>query len=82
MLITDIEMPGQSGFELADALSAERPELPILFMSGVDRGDLRIQQRLGRHRAFLEKPFSPDALLAEILELAAPPLHRLARAAG
>ena len=76
MLITDIEMPGQSGFVLADKLTFERPDLPVLFMSGSSRNDPRLHGRHGRRRAFLEKPFTERALLAGIFELAAPPVRR------
>jgi CheY-like chemotaxis protein len=77
MLITDVEMPGQSGFTLADALLAERPRLPILFMSAT----VPEARHLGG-RPFLEKPFTEASLLAEIFELASPVIPRVAYAAG
>jgi len=43
MLITDVEMPGQSGFALADKLTRDRPDLPVLFMSGSYRDDPRLR---------------------------------------
>lgn len=33
-MITDVEMPGMSGFTLAAEVSARRPLMPVLFMSG------------------------------------------------
>jgi CheY-like chemotaxis protein len=76
MLITDIQMPGPSGFALAAKLTLERPDLPVLFMSGSYRHDPRLHSRLRGRRAFLEKPFGEQAFLAAIFELAAPPLRR------
>jgi two-component system, cell cycle sensor histidine kinase and response regulator CckA len=61
LLITDVVMPGMNGRELADALRAERPDLPVLFMSGytdLEQGLLE----LPRSR-FLPKPFSVEQLL-------------------
>jgi len=64
LLITDVIMPGMNGVELRDQVTAMRPGIKTLFMSGysedlVARGGV-IEQ--GIH--FLEKPFSP-AVLAE-----------------
>jgi CheY-like chemotaxis protein len=82
MLITDIEMPGKSGFALADQLTLDRPDLPVLFMSGSYRHDPRLRDRLGRRSAFLEKPFTEQSLLAEVFELAAQPIRRASCSAG
>lgn len=79
MVITDIEMPGESGFALADDLAVERPDLPLLFMSARYRDDPRLDARLHGRRAFLPKPFTERSLLAEIFELAAPPIHGIWR---
>jgi CheY-like chemotaxis protein len=62
VVITDIGMPEFDGFELAGRLHAERPDLPVVFMSGYGDTD-----PVG---PFLQKPFAPDALvrmLAEVL---------------
>ena len=34
LLLTDANMPGKSGIELANALVADRPGLPVIVMSG------------------------------------------------
>jgi DNA-binding NtrC family response regulator len=80
MLITGIDIEGQSGFTLADELSAERPELPILFTSPGD--DPRFDDYVHGRRAVLETPFTERELLAEVFGLAAPPIRLVARAAG
>jgi CheY-like chemotaxis protein len=35
VVVTDLKMPGMNGDELADKLQAQRPNLPVLFVSGV-----------------------------------------------
>ena len=49
-LITDVQMPGVDGYELAKRASSERPGLCIFVMSGRDPG------RKGY--AFIRKPFT------------------------
>ena len=66
LLFTDVIMTGMSGRELAEALWARDPELKVLFQSGytddmvVRRGVLRSEV------AFLQKPFTVDALAKKI----------------
>lgn len=58
-IITDVQMPELSGFDLAEEAARMRPALPVVFMSGAYIGsDAAIRTRLGPGRAFLEKPFS------------------------
>lgn len=73
LLVTDLDMPGLAGGELAQALSAQRPDLSVLFISGRpaprDLGD----RVVGRTAAFLAKPFTLEQLAAAVAELAGPP---------
>lgn len=68
LLATDVIMPGLSGDELAQHLSALRPDMKVLYLTGYPedlvsrQGDL-VQKRL------LQKPFSPDALLQKVREV-------------
>jgi PAS domain S-box-containing protein len=66
LLLTDVIMPGANGPELADRMSATRPGLKVLFMSGYPGGAL---DGLGLRRervSFLPKPFTPDQLLQQV----------------
>ena len=62
LLLSDVVMPGLSGRDLWDKLSASRPDAKVLFMSGY------IDDAVVRHRIrdaglpFLQKPFSLVAL--------------------
>ncbi len=64
LLITDIDMPGQTGFELADALSIKQPDLLVLFITGGLTSEIT---RTGlTQRNILQKPFTARTLLASV----------------
>src|SRR5580704_9485312 len=63
VLLSDFEMPGITGIELASKLTAERPELKVLLMSGFRGGMLVLNE--GWH--FLPKPFVSSQLRALIV---------------
>ena len=64
LMITDVRMPGLSGFELATQAKLLRPNLHIVYMSGYYR-DLR-EGRLPTYGVLLQKPVRSDALLNTI----------------
>jgi DNA-binding NtrC family response regulator len=68
LLLSDFQMPGMSGIELATAMTLERPDLKVLLMSGFDGGMLVLNE--GWH--FLAKPFIASQLRALILGLVFP----------
>jgi DNA-binding NarL/FixJ family response regulator len=62
-------MPGLSGRDLADRLTAARPDLRVLFVSGYSGEALAHHGILDPDLAYLEKPFSPDALAIKVREV-------------
>jgi two-component system, cell cycle sensor histidine kinase and response regulator CckA len=62
LLVTDVIMPRAGGRVVAEQLSAARPGLKVLFISGhVD--DPRVREAIeSRGAAFLPKPFTPNDL--------------------
>jgi two-component system, cell cycle sensor histidine kinase and response regulator CckA len=70
-VVSDVVMPGMSGRELVGRLRLRRPDLPVLFLSGYTGDELGEEVRGQPHQAFLQKPFSPDALAAALEELLA-----------
>jgi len=68
LLVTDINLPGASGIEVAQTLRALYPELPVLFMSGNTAHALKDADIPTGRVGFLQKPFLPRALLMKIRE--------------
>ena len=82
LVVTDIQMPDGTGFDLSTEFAADRPQTPVVFMSGgYVPHDPVIRAHLGPRRAFVEKPFRFSALLDRIGEVMAHSA-RVAVAAG
>jgi len=67
LVITDLEMPGKSGLELANYISARDRHLPLLFIS-LHSGEV-LSRLLSPARDFLSKPFSPAALVDKVRQM-------------
>ena len=65
-LIADVRMPGISGLELQDKLTAEKRRIPIIFITGL--GDIPMSVRAMRGGAidFLTKPVDEAALFTSV----------------
>jgi len=61
VVVTDIRMPGASGFELLQAVKARAPGTEVVMMTGhATVADAVQAMRMGAYD-YLEKPFDPDA---------------------
>ncbi len=69
LLLTDVVMPNLGGGELAQRLTASRPGLAVLFMSGYTDGAITQQGVLAEGVALLEKPFSGERLALRVREM-------------
>lgn len=65
-LISDIRMPGIDGIELQLRVRSERPELPLLFVSGHFNEEIRRRAVAGGAFALIDKPFDPENLLETV----------------
>jgi two-component system cell cycle sensor histidine kinase/response regulator CckA len=69
LLLTDVMMPGMSGPELAQRLARMRPEMRVLYMSGYSDDALIRRGVVKQGAAFVQKPFTPDALAHKVREV-------------
>lgn len=68
VIISDMDMPGMSGWDLAVSIESDRPQTRILFMSGYS-DEIKGQGTLKRDSSFLQKPVSMETLLRKLREL-------------
>ncbi|ADW17683.1 multi-sensor hybrid histidine kinase [Desulfobulbus propionicus DSM 2032] len=68
LLITDVIMPGMNGKELAARLTAIRPAMRCLFMSGYPADVIAHQGMIEQGVRFIQKPFTKTALAAKVRE--------------
>jgi two-component system, cell cycle sensor histidine kinase and response regulator CckA len=66
LLLTDSVMPGMSGAGLAKLVVGLKPGLPVLYMSGFSAGVLSPERVSSGELAFIQKPFTAEALLAKV----------------
>ena len=65
-LVLDLSLPGLNGLELQKRVAVERPEIPIIFITG--HGDIpkTVEAMKGGAVEFLTKPFNDEVLLTAI----------------
>ena len=68
-LITDAVMPGMNGPALAQRLRESRPQTRVLYISGFAEDATVLEDAMRRGEAFLQKPFSLDALAQKVRAL-------------
>jgi PAS domain S-box-containing protein len=70
LLLTDVIMPEMLGTELVEKIRSLRPEMRVIYMSGYSH-EVLAPQALTQNdiSAFIEKPFSAQALRATVREL-------------
>lgn len=66
LLLSDVIMPGMNGIELANCFAKERPNTPVLLMSGYTEDAISDHGELTGDMQFLPKPFSSTKLLQKV----------------
>ena len=69
LLVTDVVMPRMGGPELAVSLRRQRPDLPVLYISGYTDSVLLQRGLVEGEVDLVPKPFSPSELLTKVREL-------------
>ena len=69
LVITDVVMTGMDGRELGRRLAAEYPDLPVLYISAYTTEDVFHRGAPDGGAPFLQKPFTPEALLERVRDL-------------
>jgi|SRR5580698_8261737 FixJ family two-component response regulator len=65
-LVLDISMPGLNGLDLQKRLAVDRPNMPIIFLTGNADIPMTVQAMKAGAVEFLTKPFSASALLSSV----------------
>ena len=69
LLVTDVVMPAMNGKALYNEARALIPGLKVLYMSGYTENVIASQGVLDEGIAFIQKPFTPKALVAKVREV-------------
>uniref|UniRef100_Q021T1 histidine kinase n=1 Tax=Solibacter usitatus (strain Ellin6076) TaxID=234267 RepID=Q021T1_SOLUE len=69
LMLTDVIMPGMNGRELAEQMTAIRPEMKVVFMSGYTDRIMSPDGVLDSSVHYLQKPFAAEQLNAKIREV-------------
>lgn len=69
LVLTDIIMPGMSGFTLVDRLQAAHPGVRVLYMSGYSHDHVSWEGVPGFRKDFVKKPMSVEELGTRVREL-------------
>jgi two-component system cell cycle sensor histidine kinase/response regulator CckA len=66
LLLSDVLLPNQNGFEVANQIRARSPQIPIVFMSGYYDQAVAEAAHLDISSTILQKPFAMADLLAHL----------------
>lgn len=66
LLVTDLDMPGRDGRQLAAEIRKRHPALKVLYVTGNADRLFQSGRLLGPNESFLEKPVTPELLLEAV----------------
>jgi len=69
ILLSDVVMPGMSGPKVAAMLTASRPAMKVVYMSGYTDDAIVRHGVMAHDVPFIQKPFTPERLHNKILEV-------------
>jgi FixJ family two-component response regulator len=65
-LVLDVSLPGLNGLDLQKRVAAERPDMPIIFITGYGDIPMSVQAMKAGAMEFLTKPFGDEVLIIAI----------------
>lgn len=68
LILTDVIMPGIGGRELVERITASRPELKVVYMSGYTDNTIVQNGMITTGHSFIQKPFSVNELVRKVRE--------------
>ncbi|HEX2923889.1 MAG TPA: response regulator, partial [Chloroflexota bacterium] len=71
LVITDLRMPGMSGWELASEIKRFNPSTPIIAMTGWPVDLIRDGPRCSEMEAIIQKPYRVNDLRAKVARILA-----------
>lgn len=66
LALIDIIMPDKTGFDIYEEISRFNNRVPVLFMTGLNSTDVRIEALKKGAEIYLQKPLDPDELIARV----------------
>jgi two-component system, cell cycle sensor histidine kinase and response regulator CckA len=69
LLVTDVVMPEMGGGDLVERLSARRPKIKVLFISGYTNDEVLRRGVRGGPAGFLHKPFTSEDFMRRVREV-------------
>lgn len=74
LLLTDLDLEGDNGAELAENLSSSDPRLKVILMSGYPEREIIGHEFGDTDMAYLSKPFSVESLIGKVWQVIRSPL--------
>jgi DNA-binding NtrC family response regulator len=66
LIITDLKMPGMSGFEVLNAVKVLQPNAPVIMITGFATVETAVEAMKSGTVDYIVKPFAPDQILEKV----------------
>ncbi|WP_224984758.1 sigma-54-dependent transcriptional regulator [Geomonas agri] len=66
LIITDLKMPGMSGFEVLNAVKILQPDTPVIMITGFATVETAVEAMKNGTVDYIVKPFTPEQILEKV----------------